>query len=39
MGKLGTTEDDTNCDAFVSSDESSYSTGETLHVKRGMYMS
>ena len=38
MGKLGTTEDVSNCVAFLSSDDSSYITGETLHVNGGMYM-
>jgi len=39
MGKLGTGEDVSNCVAFLSSDEASYVTGETLHVNGGMYMS
>ena len=39
MGKLGTGEDVSNCVAFLSSDASSYITGETLHVNGGMYMS
>ena len=39
MGKLGTGEDVSNCVAFLSSDASSYVTGETLHVNGGMYMS
>ena len=39
MGKLGTGEDVSNCVAFLSSDQSSYITGETLHVNGGMYMS
>jgi len=38
MGKLGTTEDVSNCVAFLSSEDSSYITGETLHVNGGMYM-
>ena len=39
MGKLGTGEDVANCVAFLSSDQASYVTGETLHVNGGMYMS
>jgi len=39
MGKLGTGEDVSNCAAFLSSDQASYITGETLHVNGGMYMS
>ena len=39
MGKLGTGEDVSNCVAFLSSDQASYVTGETLHVTGGMYMS
>ena len=38
MGKLGTGEDVSNCVAFLSSEDSSYITGETLHVNGGMYM-
>ena len=38
MGKLGTGEDVSNCVAFLSSNEASYITGETLHVNGGMYM-
>ena len=38
MGKLGTGEDVSNCVAFLSSDQSSYITGETIHVNGGMYM-
>ena len=38
MGRLGTGEDVSNCVAFLSSEESSYITGETLHVNGGMYM-
>jgi len=38
MGKLGTGEDVSNCVAFLSSDEASYITGETIHVNGGMYM-
>ena len=38
MGKLGTGEDVSNCAAFLSSDQASYITGETLHVNGGMYM-
>ena len=39
MGKLGTGEDVSNSVAFLSSDQASYITGETLHVNGGMYMS
>jgi 3-oxoacyl-[acyl-carrier protein] reductase len=39
MGKLGTGEDVSNCVAFLSSEEASYVTGETIHVNGGMYMS
>ena len=39
MGKLGTGEDVSNCVAFLSSDQASYLTGETIHVNGGMYMS
>jgi len=39
MGKLGTGQDVSNCVAFLSSDQASYITGETLHVNGGMYMS
>jgi len=39
MGKLGTGEDVSNCVAFLSSQEASYITGETIHVNGGMYMS
>ena len=39
MGKLGTGEDVSNCVAFLSSEQASYVTGETLHVNGGMYMS
>ena len=38
MGKLGTGEDVSNCAAFLSSEQASYITGETLHVNGGMYM-
>jgi len=38
MGKLGSGEDVSNCVAFLSSDQASYVTGETLHVNGGMYM-
>ena len=38
MGKLGTGKDVSNCAAFLSSEESSYITGETIHVNGGMYM-
>ena len=39
MGKLGSGEDVSNCVAFLSSDQASYVTGETIHVNGGMYMS
>ena len=39
MGILGTGEDVSNCVAFLSSDQASYITGETIHVNGGMYMS
>ena len=38
VGKLGTGEDVSNCVAFLSSDQASYITGETIHVNGGMYM-
>jgi len=38
MGRLGTGEDVSNCVVFLSSDQASYITGETLHVNGGMYM-
>ena len=38
MGKLGSGEDVSNCDAFLSSEQASYITGETIHVNGGMYM-
>jgi len=38
MGKMGSGDDVSNCVAFLSSDESSYITGETIHVNGGMYM-
>jgi len=39
MGKLGTGEDVSNGVAFLSSEQASYVTGETIHVNGGMYMS
>jgi len=39
MAKLGTGTDVSNCVAFLSSDQASYITGETLQVNGGMYMS
>ena len=39
MGKLGAGEDVSNCVAFLSSEQASYVTGETIHVNGGMYMS
>ena len=38
MGRLGTGEDVSNCVVFLSSEEASYVTGETIHVNGGMYM-
>ena len=38
MGKLGTGEDVSNCVAFLSSEQASYVTGETVNVNGGMYM-
>ena len=38
-GDLGTGEDVSNCVAFLSSEQASYVTGETVHVNGGMYMS
>ncbi len=38
-GNLGTTEDVSNCVAFLASDFSKYIHGETIHVNGGMYMS
>jgi len=38
MSKLGTGEDVANSVAFLSSDQASYITGETIHVNGGMYM-
>ena len=39
MGRLGSGEDVSNTVAFLSSDASSYITGETIHVNGGMYFS
>ena len=39
MAKLGNGEDVANSVAFLSSDQASYITGETIHVNGGMYMS
>jgi 3-oxoacyl-[acyl-carrier protein] reductase len=39
MGRLGSGEDVSNSVAFLSSDQASYITGETIHVNGGMYMS
>jgi 3-oxoacyl-[acyl-carrier protein] reductase len=39
MGRLGSGEDVSNCVAFLSSEQASYVTGETMHVNGGMYMS
>jgi len=38
MSRLGTGEDVSNTVAFLSSDNASYITGETIHVNGGMYM-
>jgi len=38
MGRLGKGEDVSNCVVFLSSDQASYITGETMHVNGGMYM-
>ncbi|RPF74062.1 MAG: 3-oxoacyl-[acyl-carrier-protein] reductase [Rickettsiales bacterium TMED289] len=38
MGRLGSGEDVSNTVAFLSSENSSYITGETIHVNGGMYM-
>jgi len=38
MGRLGSGEDVSNCVAFLSSEQASYVTGETIHVNGGMYM-
>ena len=38
MGRLGNGEDVANCVAFLSSNQASYVTGETIHVNGGMYM-
>ena len=38
MNRLGTGEDISNTIAFLSSESSSYITGETIHVNGGMYM-
>ena len=39
MGRLGSGDDVANCVAFLSSNQASYITGETIHVNGGMYMS
>ena len=38
MSKLGNYEDVANSVAFLSSDQASYITGETIHVNGGMHM-
>ena len=38
-GKLGTSDDVSNCVLFLASDMSDYINGETIHVNGGMYMS
>ena len=37
-GELGSSEDVSNCVAFLASDEAKYINGETIHVNGGMYM-
>ena len=39
MSRLGNGDDVSNCVAFLSSEQASYITGETIHVNGGMYMS
>ena len=39
MARLGNGEDVADSVAFLSSDQASYITGETIHVNGGMYMS
>ena len=38
MNRLGSGEDVSNTVAFLSSEDASYITGETVHVNGGMYM-
>ena len=38
MGRFGKPKDIANCVAFLSSDESSYITGQTIHINGGMVM-
>ena len=38
MARLGNGEDVANSVVFLSSDQASYITGETIHVNGGMYM-
>ena len=38
MARLGNGDDVSNCVAFLSSESTSYVTGETIHVNGGMYM-
>ncbi|MAR78656.1 MAG: beta-ketoacyl-ACP reductase [Rhodospirillaceae bacterium] len=38
MGRFGEPKDIANCVAFLSSDESSYITGQTIHINGGMVM-
>ena len=37
-GKLGSSDDVSNCVAFLASDMANYINGETIHVNGGMYM-
>jgi len=39
LGRIASESDVATAIAFLSSDEASYITGETIHVNGGMYMS